>query len=682
MGIFGALTAAVGGIKAQSYALENISGNIANSQTTGFKRIDTSFEDLIPDESPTQQVSGNVIASSVSTNTVQGDIQSSSIGTFMAINGDGYFVVEKPSSTTDGRPVFDGVDMYTRRGDFQPDQNGYLVNGAGYFLMGVPVDPTTGNLTGSVPQILQFQNNFLPAQATTEIDYRANLASYPLTPSHDTSVPGSELLNPADFIANPLAVPPQNAQISGHGANLQPDAKALGLGTAGGLSGPTTLASLGLTTTDTITVSDGTNTDTFNVGAASTVQNLLDSINTGTANVSASLDSGGHIKLQSPNFLDTITVNGTGAAAVGFATGNNTFDPTNLMTQGAVASGQTLSVTVGSGSSATTSTITFGTAGPPEVATLQDLQTALSGVTNTTGNLVDASGNITIKATSPTDPITLGGSVTTTNEAVNFGIHTLSAISSNQVVVANDLPTFLNESVGGGAVTAFDSSGSPVNLQLRWAKSDSASLGTGHSDTWNLFYQSNSTASGTNAAWTNVGTSFTFDSNGQMQPAVSNLSLSNVTVDGVGLGTVSMVFGSGGVTQFSDPNGDVQVNQIQQNGYAAGSLQNVTVDNDGRLVGSYSNGRTLDLADITLANFNGANFLNRVDGGAFEVTDESGPPIYNASGQIEASSLEASNTDIADEFTKLIVTQQAYSANTRVITTSNQMVQDLLNMLR
>ena len=139
-------------------------------------------------------------ANSRLTNTVQGDIQSASIGTFMAINGDGFFVVQKPSSITDNRPVFDGIDRYTRRGDFQPDKNGFLVNGAGYYLMGIPIDPTTGNLVGSVPQLLQFQNDFLPAQATTQIDYRANLASYPLTPGHDTNVPGSELLNPANFI--------------------------------------------------------------------------------------------------------------------------------------------------------------------------------------------------------------------------------------------------------------------------------------------------------------------------------------------------------------------------------------------------------------------------------------------------------------------------------------------------
>ena len=168
-----------------------------------------------------------MIANSRSTNTVQGDIQTASIGTFMAINGDGFFVVQKPASFADNRPVFDGIDLYTRRGDFQTDKNGYLVNGAGYYLMGIPVDPTTGNLAGSVPQLLQFQNDFLPAQATTQIQYRANLASYPLTPAHDTNVPGSELLDPADFSANPVAGSPAPAKITGFGATLSPDANAV-----------------------------------------------------------------------------------------------------------------------------------------------------------------------------------------------------------------------------------------------------------------------------------------------------------------------------------------------------------------------------------------------------------------------------------------------------------------------
>jgi flagellar hook protein FlgE len=684
MGIFSALTTAVGGLQAQSYALENISGNIANSQTTAFKRIDTSFEDLIPEAVPSQQLAGGVVATSTSTNTVQGDIQASSIGTNMAINGDGFFVVQQPTNSVDGKPVFDGIDMYTRRGDFQPNEDGFLVNGAGYYLMGIPVDPTTGNPVGSVPEILQFQNDFLPAQATTEIDYRANLARYPLTPHSDPIVPGSELLNPANFIANPTAIPPQAARITGQGASLQADAKAVALGSVSGLVGggsSTTLASLGLGPGDTITISDGTNNDTFNVGAASTVQDLLDFINTtGTANVTAALDASGRLQLTSANFLDTITLGGTGAAAIGYGVGNNTFQPVNLLTQGAVAQGQTLTVTVGANP---TQTITFGSGGyPPEVATLQELQAALNGLANTNGNIVDANGNISIVAATSTDTITLGGTVATTNATINFGLHTLSALPSNQTVVASDLTTFLNESIGGGAVTAYDVSGAPVNIQLRWAKIDSASLGAGHADTWNLFFQTNSTAAGSESAWQNVGINFSFDPNGQMNPPVTTLMLNNVTVDGVALGSLSMVFGSGGLTQFSDPNGVAQVNQIQQNGFAAGSLQYVSVNENGQLVGSYSNGRSLILAEITLANFSGANYLKRIDGGAFVATDESGAPIYGAPGQIVSSSLEGSNTDIADEFTKLIVTQQAYSANTRVISTADEMVQDLLNMLR
>lgn len=85
MGIFGALTTAVTGMRAQAFALENISGNIANSQTTAFKRIDTSFQDMIQESDPHQQLAGNVSAASSSTNTVQGGIQSASVSTFMAI---------------------------------------------------------------------------------------------------------------------------------------------------------------------------------------------------------------------------------------------------------------------------------------------------------------------------------------------------------------------------------------------------------------------------------------------------------------------------------------------------------------------------------------------------------------------------------------------------------------------
>ena len=192
MGIFDALTTAVAGLQAQSFALQNISGNIANSQTTGYKETDTSFQDLVSAAAVGQQTSGGVIAGSVATNTVQGAIQSTTVSTDMAINGDGFFVVAQPTGFTDNQPNFNGVNDFTRAGDFQMNANGNLVNGAGYYLMGIPVNATTGNPEGSVPQVLQFNNNFVPAQETTQIQYQANLPSSP-----------PALLNESSFESNP-----------------------------------------------------------------------------------------------------------------------------------------------------------------------------------------------------------------------------------------------------------------------------------------------------------------------------------------------------------------------------------------------------------------------------------------------------------------------------------------------
>ena len=103
--------------------------------------------------SPSRQVAGGVTAFAQQTITTQGTVSASTVATNMAINGDGFFSVQKPTSIVDNQPVFNGVTDYTRRGDFQVNANGNLVNGAGYYLMGVTVDPKTGNPPGNVPQV-------------------------------------------------------------------------------------------------------------------------------------------------------------------------------------------------------------------------------------------------------------------------------------------------------------------------------------------------------------------------------------------------------------------------------------------------------------------------------------------------------------------------------------------------
>jgi flagellar hook protein FlgE len=248
------------------------------------------------------------------------------------------------------------------------------------------------------------------------------------------------------------------------------------------------------------------------------------------------------------------------------------------------------------------------------------------------------------------------------------------------IVIGADAATFLKESVDGGSVTAYTANGSPATLQLRWAKTDS--IANGGSDTWNLFYQTDSAATGTNPAWQNVGTNFVFDSAGQLSPAINSVALTGVTVNNMSLGNITINSSAGAITQFASTNGSPTVNNMQQNGYAAGELQTISVSNTGIISGTFTNGQNVSLAYVPLVHFNSPNNLINLDGGAYQATVDSGQALAGASGKIVGQSLEGSNTDIATEFTKLIVTQQAYSANTKVITTANQMSQDLMNILR
>jgi flagellar hook protein FlgE len=440
---------AVSGLRAQSFGMENISDNIANSQTTGYKRVDTSFEDLVADYPLRVQQGGSVIAFSRGTNTLNGNINTTQIGTNVALGADGFFVVREQTSFAGATPTFSAGNLYTRRGDFELDKNGYLVNGSGNYMVGYTVDPATDAISGSTPNVLRFTQDLVPAQATTTIEYRANLPSKPITAA-TTSTAGSEL-----------------------------------------------------------------------IGAAG------------------------------------------------------------------------------------------------------------------------------------------GATVSATNEQ-----------------------TFLDHTISGGSVTMYDALGNPVTAQLRWGKVTNAAVGPpAASDTWNLYYMSNSAATGATTKWTNTGTTFTFNGAGQLTTAVPVAI--NFTIDGTALGSINFNPGTGGLTQFADVSGQYNPTTIRQDGYAAGVLQDLAVTDTGRVQAIYSNGQTQSVAQIAIANFNAPNMLKRGDGSTFQETLESGTPLISPTAtSIISAAVEGSNTDIAEEFSKMIITQQAYSANTRVLTTAQQMLQDAINIIR
>ena len=198
--------------------------------------------------------------------------------------------------------------------------------------------------------------------------------------------------------------------------------------------------------------------------------------------------------------------------------------------------------------------------------------------------------NLTITSSSP-GFAALGFNTTVTAARTGGGT------AGTGFVIGNDVQTFDNESISGGAVTVYNAAGTPINIQLRWAKTDSASLGNPHVDTWNLFYQNDPNATGSQVAWTNVGTNFIFNANGSLtSPTGSAIQIPGVTVGGQSLGALSFNISSGALTQFASTGGAATIGTITQNGFAAGQLQSVAINNSGLVVGTFSNGQNVDLA--------------------------------------------------------------------------------------
>jgi flagellar hook protein FlgE len=140
---------------------------------------------------------------------------------------------------------------------------------------------------------------------------------------------------------------------------------------------------------------------------------------------------------------------------------------------------------------------------------------------------------------------------------------------------------------------------------------------------------------------------------------------------------------SSGVTQFAGTTYD-QVSATQD-GLPAGAFSTVTTDANGNIIANYDNGQQRTIAQIPVITFAAPDALQRVNGQAFTSDQASGPANTqsantNSAGQLVVSSVESSNVDIATEFSKLIIAQQAYGANTKVITAANQLLQETINM--
>ncbi len=142
--------------------------------------------------------------------------------------------------------------------------------------------------------------------------------------------------------------------------------------------------------------------------------------------------------------------------------------------------------------------------------------------------------------------------------------------------------------------------------------------------------------------------------------------------------------GLDGITQYAADSG---VYSLDQDGYGPGSLQGITIDRQGALTGSFDNGRTRTLGQIAVANFSSPSGLQSVGQNLFAESPDSGPVIIGTAGNqglghIKANTLELSNVDLATEFVKMITAQRGFQANSKIVTTTDEVLAELVNLKR
>lgn len=269
-------------------------------------------------------------------------------------------------------------------------------------------------------------------------------------------------------------------------------------------------------------------------------------------------------------------------------------------------------------------------------------------------------------------------------------IDTNGAIGTIEIRVGDLLPPDQTTTVGiGGNLSADAAPGTAVTMSTLTYDQQGLAVALNLTFTKDLLLTNqwtvSATANGAPVALTdNV---VTFDANGELTaPADRNVNIAGGAVAGMPtplsltLGTAN---GPARLTQFA---GGSSASINQQNGSAAGSLQSFNISPDGVILGSYSNGRTRPIGQLAMAVFSNPGGLERI-AGSWRSTPNSGLAQIGAAGTsgrgiMLAGSLEMSNVDLAEEFTRLIVAQRGFQGNARVITASDEVLQEVVNLKR
>ncbi|MFH2037156.1 MAG: flagellar hook-basal body complex protein [Candidatus Zixiibacteriota bacterium] len=663
-----ALFSGVTGLTNNLTKMNVIGNNIANVNTIGFKGGRVTFREALVQ---TFRAAGRPSAISGGTNPIQvglgmrvstidtlfqqGGLETTGQVTDLAIQGSGFFVLSDGSGT-----------FYTRAGGFSFDANSALVDPAtGMFVQGKMADEN-GDIPSSatVGAIVMPFGQQDPARATTTVQLGNNLNSMATTAEATrvtvsttgiTNVSG-EAINGAGGTHNLVIAGSQATRATWTGANVGND------GTPdianGGLNGNLTvnmrLTDLGITVFDDfeVTIDGSFKTSLGELNNTSTVSDLLNSLNQ-ISGLEAAL-VGGEIQLtrskagNDPSIElsnSSLTLNANGAAIAGNIAGVifGIPDGSNQVIQGIGFNGNDHTFVC------TDTFMPNVTSGTPTTTTLEVVVDETTGLADE----IDGLG---------------GGGVSISTQEMGLHAGTAQIITEDTEHTAN--------------ISIYDSQGGIHSLLINFTKSARPNM-------W--YWQASFTGTEIITAGGDGTVEFNTDGSLMEFQYTGATALSFNPNTGAAPMTISIDAGTtghfDGITGFADTGDQNTAALIHQDGHSLGILDKISIDKGGNIIGNFTNGLSRTLAQLILVDFNNQAGLLKAGGSLYQASANSGPAIEGVAGEtiaatISSGALEASSVDIAAEFTNMISAQRSFQANARVISTSDQLLDELVNIKR
>ena len=677
-----ALLSGVSGIQAHQTMLDVAGNNLANVSTTAFKASQVTFAELLSEtiqnaSQPNDQIGGTnpvqvgsgVLVARVDRDTTQGSISTTGQPLDMAIEGEGYFVLN------DGT-----MDLYTRMGSFAVDGQYYLVDPAtGYRVQRIGSTGVDEGFQNASNNSIKIPYDVpMPAQATTEITYTGNLSAEEVDPTT------AQLAGQVQYTENGVSIGMNTLLSEMDQAN-------------------------GLATGDTISIS-GARKDGSIVSSSLTISNdpttnVLSSVQQYTASGAAATNATLLSNLDQASDLtagDIIHIQGTrrdGSTVDSTYTLTGTDQVSDLLTAIAASyAGSTVSLTNGEiiitdsapGASQTTLGLTYSGDGSLTMPT-SFTQITTGGEGTTVGDLLTA---IDLAFANPSDRTDqwstasmVNGEIQLTDAESGYSLTDINLACSNPDAL--EFSQYFSMISAGGVnckntnIEIFDSQGIGHVVSVSFVR-------TNEDNMWDMVLTS---ATGDVMMEDRRISGITFQPDGSFgglggaNPDNSAFAVrfgndpTNVRSINLNLGSVGEFDG------ISQSGGSSTVTPNYQDGYTSGWLSSVSVSRDGTLVGLFSNGIRQDLADICVATFQNPAGLQSVGNNYFQSSPNSGVAVATnaqsgSAGEIRGSSLEESNVDTATEFVNLMEAQNGFQASARTIKTANEMLQELADLIR